>query len=237
VVSTAVQRWRVTFRRPTGAPEQAHQALAAEWSERLAATGLPFAGAAAGADAGVAGVEPARPRLVFAAPLPLGMAADRELVDVELSERRQIGEVRDAISAALPEGLELVDLHDVWLGEPSLAGLARRADYLVRLEDRPRAADLQAAVASLLAAPELIRSRDKGGRTVDYDLRPLVVDVGIADPGPPIALRITTAFDPERGVGRPEDVVAALAEFLPPGGPAPGVASIERERIVLAGEA
>ena len=226
----AVQRWRITFRRAAGTPEQTHQALAADWATRLAATGLPFIAAGAG------GPE-APPRLTFAAPLPVRSAAERELLDVELAERRSIGDVRDAVAAALPAGIELVDLHDVWLGEPSLAGQARRAEYLVELAAGPTPHDLAAAAARLLGATTLIRQRDKAGRSVDYDLRPLVADVRVEDPGPPTTLGITTAFDPERGVGRPEDVLAALAGLMPPGAPAPEAAATTRRRVILAGEA
>ena len=229
MVSTAVQRWRITFRRAAGTPEQTHQAMATDWAARLGATGLPFV--AAGAAGPVA-----LPRLTFAAPLPVGMAAERELLDVELAERRSIGEVRDAVVATLPSGVELVDIHDVWLGEPSLAGQARRAEYLVELGAGPTPDALAEAAARLLGASTLIRQRDKAGRSVDYDLRPLVADVRVEDPGPPPTLLITTAFDPERGVGRPEDVLAALTGLLPTAAPAPKSTATTRRRVILAGE-
>jgi radical SAM-linked protein len=229
VVSTSVQRWRLTFRRAVADPSQTHQALAADWASRLAATGLPFAGANPDQSIGP-------PRLTFAAPLPVGMAAERELVDLELSERRRIGEVRDAVAGALPPAIELVDLHDVWIGEPSLAGRARRAEYRVTVESDAPPAELKAACGRLLAASSVIRQREKGGRTVDFDLRPLVVDIRVGEPGPPVVLDVTTAFDPERGVGRPEDVIAAIAGLLRAGGTTVAVASVERRRIVLAGE-
>jgi hypothetical protein len=51
--------------------------------------------------------------------------------------------------------------------------------------------------------------------------------------GGAVGLRIRTRFDPERGVGRPEEVLAALSELA--GAPLE-VGSIVRERLVLAGE-
>ena len=50
------------------------------------------------------------------------------------------------------------------------------------------------------------REREKGNTTVRYDLRPLLVDVGMAATGPPPVLRIRTRFDPVLGTGRPEEV-------------------------------
>jgi hypothetical protein len=57
------------------------------------------------------------------------------------------------------------------------------------------------------------------------------VDVGVAAAGPPVVLRARTRFHPELGSGRPEEVVAALAEAA---GAALEITSIERERLVLA---
>ena len=97
-------------------------------------------------------------------------------------------------------------------------------------------AALENACARLLAAPTLPRTRDKGGRSVGYDLRPLVtsIDVLEAAPGRVAGLRIRTRFDPEKGVGRPEEVLAALSELA--GTPLEATATI-RERLLLADEA
>ena len=94
-------------------------------------------------------------------------------------------------------------------------------------------ADLKAAAAELLAATELSRERQKGGSPVRYDLRPLLVDVGVVDDGPPVVLRARTRFHPVLGTGRPEEVVAALGDAV---GSTLRVASIVRERLILADE-
>jgi hypothetical protein len=73
------------------------------------------------------------------------------------------------------------------------------------------------------------RQRLKGGVTVDYDLRPLLVEVAV-DPGPPPIVRTRTRFEPELGTGRPEEVVGALADRL--GAPL-ATRSIVRERLLL----
>jgi hypothetical protein len=169
------------------------------------------------------------------------MAAERELVDVLLSERLPVDQVRLAIIGALPAGHELIELHDVWLGEPPLPGQTAAADYRIELEGRPDAALLTDAAAHLIASSSLIRPKPKGGG--DYDLRPLVdhvaVEGGGADAGTganadvPVVLRMRTRFDPERGAGRPDEVVAALAELA---GAELSIGTIVRERVVLASE-
>ena len=63
----------------------------------------------------------------------------------------------------------------------------------------------------VLGAASLFRTRDKGGSSVRYDLRPLLESIEVVQ-GSPVALRVRTRFDPQLGNGRPEEVVAALAE-------------------------
>ena len=86
----------------------------------------------------------------------------------------------------------------------------------------------------LLAAASVPRTRDRGGRSATYDLRPLLTDVavvtGISSVGPP-DLRMRTRFDPQRGVGRPEEVVAALTELV---GRPLQVDGIRRDRLLTA---
>jgi hypothetical protein len=167
------------------------------------------------------------------------MAAEGELFDLFLTDRRAVAEVRPIIAASLPPGHELVDVFDVWLGEPALSGRVVAADYRLELAttpDPPDRASLENACSRLLAAPTLPRTRDKGGRSVGYDLRPLVtsIDVLQAAPAAVAGLRIRTRFDPEKGVGRPEEVLAALSELA--GTPLEATA-IVRERLLLADEA
>jgi len=159
------QRWRLIFRRLASAPPLQQKELLAAWQDGLVASGLPF-------------LPPDRPRLAFAAALPVGMPAERELVDVLLSDRLPIDELRRALPGALPEGHELIDLHDVWLGEPPLPGQTAAADYRIELGGTPDAAALTDAAARLLGSSTLRRPKPKGGG--DYDLRPLLADIGVA---------------------------------------------------------
>ena len=212
------QRWRVVFRRLADAPALQQKELVAAWQDGLAGCGLPF-------------VPPDRPRLSFAAALPVGVAAERELVDVLLSERRSIDEVRRAIVNALPAGHELIELHDVWLGESALPGQTAAADYRIELEGEVDGAALGDSAERLLAAATLRRPKPKG--VGDYDLRPLLDDISVDAAARPMVLRVRTRFDPERGAGRPDEVVGALAELA---GAALNVRTIVRERVVLASE-
>ncbi len=95
----------------------------------------------------------------------------------------------------------------------------------------PTAASIAAGATALLRAPRLPRRRAKGGGIVEYDLRPLLLDVGVVDVGPPVVIRTRTRLHPSLGSGRPEEVVAALADQV--GIPLVAV-WVVRERIALA---
>ena len=196
------QRWRLVFERDADAPEALAPGAAAieTFVARLGAAGIVIARSGN------------RPRLTLAAPLPLGISGDRELADLFTASRQPIAFVRQAIEAALPAGHRLVDLHDAWLGEPALAAQLEAADYRVEIEPIVGAATLAQACDALLEAETLPRARTKGGRDATYDLRPLLADVRAVDAGQTTVLEIRTRFSPERGAGRPEEVVAAIAE-------------------------
>jgi radical SAM-linked protein len=215
------QRWRLVVARSADAPASAQREVAEAWLEALERAGLPI-----GRGEGTR----SRARLSFGAPLPVGMAAERELIDVVLVERWPVSRVRDVLVEHLPEGWSLVDLFDVWLAGPPLAGQVAAADYRIQLEGSPDPAILERAAAQILAAARIPRDREKGGRTVEYDLRPLLIGLAV-EPGLPTTVHTRTRFHPELGTGRPEAVLATLADRA---GTALSVRSIVRERVVLA---
>jgi radical SAM-linked protein len=221
----ARQRWRLTLRRDADAASLNQRELTAAFDDALVASGLPLVPSGR-----------SRSRIAFAAPLPVAMTAERELADLLLAERVPAHEVRERLGAVLPGGFGLVDLHDVWLGEPSLVSQVVAADYRVTVEPPVPVDRLESAAAELLAADHLQRERAKGGGAVRYDLRPLLIDVAVGERGsePSTALTIRTRFHPELGTGRPEEVVGALGDRL--GIPLRQVAVV-RERVLLAGEA
>lgn len=219
------QRWRLVVARDASAAAQTQRELTDAWEAAILASGLPVASTEAASP---------RPRISFGAPLPVGVSAAGELIDVVLVERWPRWRVREALADVTPHGWRIVDLQDVWLAGPPLAGRVAAADYWVALTaaEPPVSADgLADACAQLLAATTIPRERAKGGGTVTYDLRPLLADVRVVEAGPPVVLRTRTRFHPELGTGRPEEVVAALADVA--GAPLEA-ASIVRERLLLA---
>jgi radical SAM-linked protein len=219
--SEARQRWRLVARRSTEAPPLTQREVAEGWEAAVVASGLP-----------VAFTDAARPRarVSFGAPLPLGIAAEAELIDLVLVERLPAWRVREALIAGLPDGWSLVDLYDVWPAGPPLAGRVVAADYRILLEGDARGGIVDDAARALLGSTKLPRDRPRGAESVRYDLRPLIVDLRV-EPGPPVVVRTRTRFHPELGTGRPEEVLAALAEAA---GHPLSSAGIVRERLILA---
>jgi radical SAM-linked protein len=215
------QRWRFVFRRDLDAPTLSQRDLAAALDAALVESGLPL----------IHGDGRRRSPIAFGAPLPSRMTVEHELADLYLADRVPIHEVRPRLVMALPPGFQLIDLYDVWVGEAPLAAQVVAADYRIVLgEGHPGGDALAAAARRLLVAPSLLRDRPKGAGLVQYDLRPLLIGIEIADPGPPVCLLVRTRFHNELGTGRPEEVVAALGDVLQH---PLQVASIVRERVVL----
>ena len=217
------QRWRLVVARSADAPRLAGRELSEAWELAIEATGLPIhrpAGKAHG-------------RVALGASLPMGIAAHRELVDIFMAEPVPLWRLREALVGALPDGWRLVELFDVWVGAPPLVGRVTGADYRVVLDGEVDPVALDAAARGLLAAAKLPRVRAKGESTVPYDLRPLLTDVAVVEPGPPVVLHVRGRIHPELGTGRPDEVVAALGDAL---GRALEVRGIVRERLVLADE-
>lgn len=225
--AVACQRWRITFGRDLEPPEasggQGGREYAAWWEQAIAGSGLPIALTEAG-----------KPRLGLGAALPAGITGRGELLDIWTTERLPAWRVRESLERCIPQGHRLVALDDVWLGAPPLVGRIAAADYQVTLRTSLDRAVMAAAAVRLLAADKLVRERSKGGGLKTYDLRPLLISIEIGGaPGAgdaSVVARIRARIHPEIGSGRPEEVVAALAEEA--GAPVETLETI-RERLVM----
>jgi radical SAM-linked protein len=220
----AVQRWRLVLARgPLDADDGQREQLAS-WERALTGSGLPVAGLDA---------TPPRPRFAVAAPLSASIPGEAELVDVWLVERVPAWRVREALGASMPAAHRLVEAYDVWPGSPALPGQVTASVY--RAEARREDVDpiaLATACDAVLEARTLERERVKGTGTVRYDLRPFIEALAVDGTGDRVTLRMTLRHDPERGIGRPDEVLAALADRMP--GSARRLTSLVRERLVLA---
>jgi hypothetical protein len=205
--------------------DQVQRAQQAAWESALRASGLPVVGLES---------ESGRLRFAIAAPLSPSVPGEAELADLWLTVRVARWTVRDALSAELPAGWTLVDLYDVWLGEAALPGQVVASVFLAIATVPPDAATaIVRAAAAVVAAETVPRERLRSDRTVAYDLRPFIDDLAVAPCVGGAEIRMVLRHDPERGVGRPDEVLAELAHRS---GAAIEDAAVVRERLVLASE-
>jgi radical SAM-linked protein len=218
------QRWRLTYAR---SPVDGEEAIVgrdyiAQWERALLDSGLP-----------VVMTDGGRPRVAIGASLPPRMSARAELADLWLTARLPAWSVRDSLESVLPAGHRIVELEDIWLAAPALAGKVAAAIYLVTLPGAPDVPGLSMAVDRVLAAGHIARERAKGGSVKAYDLRPLIVGIEVVTGGPAPGLRLTTRIHPELGTGRPDEVLGAVAAEA---GLPLEAGSVVRERLLLSDE-
>jgi len=203
------QRWQLLFARRQPALRIRQAELLAEFERVFLEAGLPLSRTNA--------VRP-RPRLKFAANLPIGIELQGEVLEAWFDDLVSIGQIQAATSL-LPDGIEVVDAREVWHGFPSAASQLRAAEYEIDLRGDARLTSdaLRGSVVRLLASSRLPGKRRRGEseRRSDAgqrDLRPLIEDVEVLevnDDEHRARLRLVLRLDAS-GAGRPEDVVGAL---------------------------
>jgi radical SAM-linked protein len=177
-VSESRQRWRLVFARDDEARFLSHLDAIKLWERAFRRGGIPVATSE--------GFSP-RPRVIFAAPLQLGMLAEHELADLFLAERLTSHDLRARLAAGMPRGYRIVELDDEWVGAPALAPQLVAADYRLNLLHTEQPA-VEEGIRTLLAAERLPRERHREDKIVAYDLRPLLIDLHLRAGG--VAARV-----------------------------------------------
>jgi len=151
-----------------------------------------------------------RPRLHFAAPLPVGCGCEADLVDVWLEAPVDPETMLAALTDAVPLDLAVIAARVVPENEPALSEQLSAAEYRVWLRDTPPEV-VHSAVADFLDSDTLSlpkRGRKYRGKT--YDLRPLVEVLRLEDaPDPWTGLWMRLHARPG-ATGRPDEVLKAL---------------------------
>jgi len=199
------QRLRVTFAKGEFLRWISHLDLVRLWERVLRRAGIPVAY--------TRGYNP-QMRIQFAAALPTGSFGRAELFDVWLEKPMSPETFAALIRPQLPSGVELIDVREVDLREPSLQSQVRAAEWRVAVEatEVPEA-ELRRRVDEVLAAKELIRTRRRRQREAAraYDLRPLIESLRFErkDEEGWVALHMRLRAEPG-ATGRPDEVLHAL---------------------------
>jgi radical SAM-linked protein len=142
-----------------------------------------------------------RPKINIGAALPLGCTSEADLVDVELDQEIETIKLIEALGAAAPPGLTISEIAKVPDGSPKLQKLIESSEYLIPIPSEDTEA-LQALIEAMLSSEKLPRVR----RGKEYDLRPLIEELSLAEPS---ELRLQLAAR-SSATGRPDEVLRAL---------------------------
>ena len=172
-----------------------------------------------------AGFNP-RPRLSLAAPLAVGITSEAELMDIYCSRPVSPHFLMAAVNRKLPPGMEILEVYQAALTQPSLQSLVRHAEYMVALAAEKDEREIQQAVDSLLSLEHLPWQHQRDTIIRSYDLRELVDDLWlIGRKGECFTIGMRLRCD-SGGSGRPEQVAKALGFGERP-------LSIHRRRLIL----
>ena len=192
-----VQRLRVRYAKRGRARFTSHRDFGRAFERALRRAGVPMAYSS--------GFSP-RPRISYANEAPTGAASEAEYLEIALAAPCDPAHVQAALNAALPAGLDIVEVVSAPPGAlaEQLTG-SRWQVALVGVEP----ADLRSAVDRFLAEREVqvTRMTKNGLRT--FDARQAVVSLQVTDGG----LLATMAHG--EPLVRPDDVLAALARVWP----------------------
>jgi radical SAM-linked protein len=158
-----------------------------------------------------AGFSP-HPKISYVGAAPTGVASEAEYLEIGLAEQRDPEAVRAALDAALPAGLDVVEVVEAVPGEPSLPDRIEASLWRIELpEVSPAAA--AAALEAFLAHDSVIVDRPTKDGVRPVDARAVVVSAGV----------VTSSEGSETGCAtlemvvrhatpavRPDDVVTAL---------------------------
>ena len=196
-----MHRLRVRFKRGQEVKFISHLDLIRLWQRALHRARIPLAYSA--------GFSP-HPRVSLAAPLPIGITSEAELMDIYLSKWVSPHFLTTALSQQLPIGIEILGVYQIAPNQPSLQSQVRYAEYKVSVATEKEVKDIKSAITSLLSAEHLPWQHQRDTGTRSYDLRVLIDDLWLMDwhrPYGTIGMRLRCDSS---GSGRPEQVTLAL---------------------------
>lgn len=143
------------------------------------------------------------PKISYANAAPTGAASEAEYLEIGLTDERDPDAIREALDAALPEGLDIVEAVAAGIG--SLADRLEASEWRIEIPGA-QPDDLRAAVASFLAVSEATveRMTKRGIRAID--VRGAVIHL-VAE-----GLVVRGVVRSTIPTVRPDDIVSALRD-------------------------
>lgn len=146
------------------------------------------------------------PKLRFSPPLALGVESRSEYLDFDTSGCMLDVEVLfRTLSAALPQGIEPIELKELALNEPPVSAKIRAFTFEIALPVLCSREEIMGRVDTFLSASSLEIVRMHKGKKRSRDLRQMVLDAAVSD----TALRMTVKAD-QSGSVHPVDAFSAV---------------------------
>ncbi|RZS89777.1 radical SAM-linked protein [Motilibacter rhizosphaerae] len=171
----AVQKLRVRWAKRGRLRFTSHRDFQRAFERAVRRAGLPVAYSA--------GFSP-HPKISYAGAAPTGTASEAEYVEVSVTTRVDPAEVARLLDAAMPPGLDVLEVVEAAPGAGSLADRLQASHWRIELPGTA-AAQAEEAVAAFLASPEVLVERLTKDGTRTFDARGAV-------------LRLSAGSEPER---------------------------------------
>jgi radical SAM-linked protein len=194
-----VQRLRVRYAKRGRARFTSHRDFGRAFERALRRAGIPMAYSS--------GFSP-HPRISYANASPTGAASEAEYLEIGLAATCEPAEVQRALDAALPAGLDVLEVVPSPPG--ALADLLTGSRWRIDLPELADSDDTaEAAVARFLAAPSVLveRMTKNGMRT--FDARAAVVELVLGD------RELSVTLVHQVPLVRPDDVLLAIQRLTP----------------------
>jgi len=212
-----MQRLRIRFSRGQEVKFISHLDIMRLWQRALRRAEIPLAYSE--------GFSP-HPRISLAAPLPIGVTSEAELMDIVCTRWVSPNFFTTAVNQQLPPGIKILRVYPIALTMPSLQSQVGYAEYKVEVETEKDQREVESVINNLLSVKHLPwqHQRDTGPRS--YDLRALIDDIWLINWRRGCCTVGMRLCCDNRGSGRPEQVTAALGFSHRP-------QSIYRTRLIL----
>lgn len=200
-------RLRIRFTKHGKVRFTSHRDVARIWERAVRRSGLAVAYSE--------GFNP-RPRLSFGLALSTGHESNAEYLDVEIADSSaapvDIGALPGLLTAVLPEGIEATAVIEIDKREPSLQHTVTSCTW--RIDATGVGAEQAAgAVARVLAADEIIVTRERKGKQVVDDVRPLLLGLDV-DGSNDDGIRLIAELGTQPRAIRPAELLDALDSTL-----------------------
>ncbi len=154
-----------------------HRDVARIWERSLRAAGVPMVYSE--------GYSP-RPRIAFGLALPTGSESDAEYIDIQLDDERprafELVELPSVLNPALPPGLEVLAVSQLVGKTPSLQQAVTSCEWEITVTQTTD--DLHQWTTQVLSASSIVVTRERKGKAVTDDLRPLIRSLEVVEPAP-----------------------------------------------------